>query len=282
MPAVEIDLEADDASLKFDAILLWPFDPVARANFLVTVAAQVMQNAQDEVPRRIAGMLPNIAARLATATGSSVEDAQAIVKALASERVPDAVSTIHAEITKHLFLPSGGYGRVAEAGGKDAIFKSAMDNGANFGRACGELLVYIVAINKHHPHIKTASINRTLYIMAENSRKHRQPIPAVRHRKTMWKPWGGVAPLWAARMFCASAAKARGARSIPLNDLVGASLWLADFAVTFKPIGAKAPLLSEDKVIRLKCNLEAVEPEIPPLTDEQLKWATDYLAPEER
>ena len=64
-----------------------------------------------------------------------------------------------------------------------------------------------------------------------------------------------------------------------LNDMVSASLWLADFAVTFKPTGAKAPLLSEDKVIRLKCNLDPVEPEIPPLTDEQLAWARDYRAP---
>lgn len=280
MPAVEIDLEADDAVLKLDALLLFPFDPGARANYLVTAAALAMQNIQDEVPLRAARMLPDIATRVAAASGFSVKDALAIVEAPASGRVADTVSTVQADIYKRQFVPSGGYGRIAEAGGKDAILKSAMNNGGNFGRACGELLVYIVALHKHHPNIRTASINRARLIMEKDAKKYGRSIPAERYRKTMWTPWGGVAPLWAARIFCLSAARAHGAPSVPLNDIVASSLWLADFAVTFKPTGAKVPLLSEDKVIRLKCNLEAVEPEIPPLTDEQLAWArNDYKAP---
>ena len=61
--------------------------------------------------------------------------------------------------------------------------------------------------------------------------------------------------------------------------MISASLWLADFAVQFKPTGAREPLLSEDEVIRLNCKLDAVKPEIPPLTDEELTWARAYRAP---
>jgi hypothetical protein len=101
----------------------------------------------------------------------------------------------------------------------------------------------------------------------------------------MWTRWGGVSPLWAAFAFC-DAAKARGAHHPAYyydpefrQEMISTSLWLADFAVQFKPIGARAPLLSENKVIRLNCNLHAVEPEIPPLTEEELTWARDYRAP---
>jgi hypothetical protein len=278
MPAVEFDLEADDAALKLDALLFWPFDSEARANFLVTAAAQAMQNAQDEVPSRVARMLPDIATKVAAATGFPIETIEAILDCEIAKRIAAVVPPIHAEISKSLFLPYGGYGRIANAPAMSAILKDVENNGGNFGRACGELLIYIVTLHKHYPDIP-ASLNRATFVMAERAKSEGHPIPAERYRKTMWGHWGGVAPLWAARLFCFSAAKAQGAGFVNLNDIVAASLWLADFAVKFKPTGAKAPLLSEHKVIRLKCNLEPIEPEIPLFTDEQLAWARDYKAP---
>ena len=92
----------------------------------------------------------------------------------------------------------------------------------------------------------------------------------------MWTVWGGVAPLWAAWAFCTGTALERGATCISVGDIISASLWLANFAVRFKPKGGNKPLLPEERVIRINPNLEAMEPQIPPLTDEQVAWARAY------
>ena len=274
MPAVEIDLESPYAGWPLMAVMHWPDDPLARDNFLATFAAAAMQNIQDKLPKDgMLLMLPDIA------TQGAVAKAEASLIS-----VEAAFSTITGEINRRLFRPSGGYGRVAAAGGREAILKEAEQQGWTFGGSCGVVLTYIVRLATHHPDI-TASVNRATHILVKRAKKEGRRIPAERNRKTMWTRWGGVSPLWAVFAFC-DAAKGRGAHYpaycyVPefRHEMISVSLWLADFAVQFKPIGARAPLLSENKAIRLNCKLHALKPEIPPLTDEELAWARAYRAP---
>ena len=284
MPVVRIDLESRFAGWQVMAIMHWPNDQLARNNFLVTVAAEAMQHVQDELPRRVDRMLPDIAARVAATSGFPIEIARVLVAAQASPALVEAaVSTITVEIDSGLFRPSGGYGRVAAADGREAIEKAAEGQRA-FGGACGILLTYIVRLVEHHPDIP-ASLNRAIHIWVNRAKKEGRTIPAERSRKTMWTRWGGVSPLWAAGAFCYAAATARGAPHLTYHDpdfrreMISVSLWLADFAVRFKAAGARTPLLSENKVVRVDCKLDVLRPEIPPLTDEELTWARGYRAP---
>jgi hypothetical protein len=284
VPVVQIDLESRFAGWQVKAIMHWPNDQLARNNFLVTVAAGAMQHVQDELPRRVDRMLPDIASRVAATSGLPIGIARALVAAQASPALVEAaVWTITVEIDWELFRPSGGYGRVAAAEGMEAIQKATKGQGT-FGAACGMLLTYIVRLATHHPDIP-ASLNRAIYIWVNCAKKDGRRIPAERDRKTMWTRWGGVSPLWAAGAFCYAAAKAPGSPHLTYHDpdfrreMISVSLWLADFAVRFKAIGARTPLLSEDEVVRVDCNLDAVRPEIPPLTDEELTWARSYRAP---
>jgi hypothetical protein len=93
--------------------MYWPDDQLARDYFLVTVAADAMQDVQDTFPQSVEGMLPVIAAQVAAMSGVPIETARAIVKARASQ----ATEALTSEIDRGVFRPSGGYGRVAPAGG---------------------------------------------------------------------------------------------------------------------------------------------------------------------
>jgi hypothetical protein len=272
MPAFEIDRGAKDAPLQLFAIMCWPHDVMARQSFLATAAAQAMQHAEDLLPR-VAEEVSEFLIRQVQAVGLPIDPA--VIKAQALKLGAAAVSNVLAEISNDLFRPSGGFGRVAAASGVDAITKSAMDNGGRFGHACGEILSYIVRLRKHHPDVEP-SINRATYILVRTARKEGRNIPPERLRATMWTKWGGVAPLWGAYALCTWAALARGIDSIFFDDIISGSLWLAEFAVGFKPKGSRDVLLPETKVIRIRCQLEAVEPEISPLTHEQVAWAKAY------
>jgi hypothetical protein len=232
-----------------------------------------MQMAEDVLPRA-ADEFADVLTREFEAAGLSIDPVA--LKAAKARHAAAAISSVQTDVTNDLFRPSGGWGSVSAAGGIDAILKSAMDN-AKFGGACGELLAYIVRLDKHHPDIEP-SLNRATYIMVQAAKKYGREIPAERDRSTMWTVWGGVAPLWAAWAFCTGDALDRGATHISLGEIISASLWLADFATGFVPKGSnkRKPLLPEEKVIRINPKLEAVEPPIPPLTDEQVAWARAY------
>jgi hypothetical protein len=94
----------------------------------------------------------------------------------------------------------------------------------------------------------------------------------------MWKRWQAVAPLWAAEALCRRAAWMRGERWIlreSLPELIGVSRWLINFGLTCVPKGShKGPLLREDRLVIIDCDgVTAREPEIPRLTDQQLRTA---------
>jgi len=285
MPVIDFDHQSRFAGWYLFAIMHWPLDQIARDNFTVTVAAQLMQKAEDGIPRYAERQQQDLGVQVAAATGFPVEKVRAELASKTKPRVAAAISSVLGEIENNLFRPSGGFGRVAAAGGTDAIEKSARTEGRIYGAACGGNLTDNVRLATHHQDI-TASINRATYIMVERAKKHGRTSPAERARKTMWTTWGGIAPLWAAVALHETVMRARGARQSSWHDpafrqeMISISLWLADFVVKFKPVGAKEPLLSENKVIRLNCGLEAVEPEIPPLTDEELAWARAYKAPQ--
>jgi hypothetical protein len=154
-----------------------------------------------------------------------------------------------------------------------------MDDGAENGRACGEILWNIVALQKHHHLEIEASYNRAVSIMVcrveAGGKQQDTPGETVRHL-TLWPDYGPVAPLWAARIFCKTLARQRG---IPwsfnqwLEPVVRRSLWFANFAVEFKAKGARKKLLTEDQVIRINPELSPIE-SIPPRFDAtQLEWA---------
>ena len=64
MPVEEIDLELPFAGWQVMAVMFWPDDQLARNNFLVTVAADVMQRIQHVIPENVERMLPDIARKV--------------------------------------------------------------------------------------------------------------------------------------------------------------------------------------------------------------------------
>lgn len=270
MPVFEIDLEAKDAALQLLAIMDWPHDETKRKHFLVTAAAQSMQKVEDDIPSA-ADEFVDVLMREAQAAGLSIDPVA--LKAKAREHVAAAISSVQAEITNDLFRPSGGFGGVAAAGGSDAILTSAMDNGGKFGRACGELLAYIVMMDKHHPDLRP-SIRLATHIMIEDAKNVRD-IPADRDRREMWQTWGCVAHLWAA-VALVKLATGPGVHRVPLKQVISNARWLADFAVSFRPIRAQTTLLQEDEIVRVNPDLPSVEPDIPPLRKKWLHVARNY------
>ena len=118
----------------------------------------------------------------------------------------------------------------------DVILQNAMAAGGKYGAACGEILLNIATLRRHHPNFR-ASKNLATHIMVCRAKHESRTIPAERDRKTMWEKWGPVAPLWAAYFVCRSVARERGIPwSSPesLTLTVSTSAWFADFAVGFK------------------------------------------------
>ena len=273
MPAFNIDLGAKDAPLQLDAIMCWSHDAIARQNYLVTVAAQVMQDAEDLLPRA-AEEAVEILMRQAHAAGVTIDPAR--LKAQALVRGVAAVSNVQAEINNDIFRPSGGFGRVAAAGGLDAILHEAEATaGGKYGRACGEILGYIVMMDRHHRPELRPSVRRATHIMVERAKFENRSIPDDHDRKEMWGEWGGAAPLWAARTL---AAPRPGIHHVPVKRIIQYAHWLANFAVDFRP--ERSPtgwrLLTEAEVIRINPELPPLKPPIPPLPAQLLSWARSY------
>jgi hypothetical protein len=240
MPHERIDLQAKNAAVQLLAIMIWPADLEARANYRVKAAAWTIAQISDgRVAKKIAGRRK-------------------------------------AEIERNYFGPAGGWGRVTAAPSMDAIIQDALATGGKYGRACGEILFNIVTLCQQHPEVR-ASKNLATDIMVRRAKHEGRAIPDEPHRKTMWKEWGPVAPLWAAYLVCKLVAVEGGIswlspERLPL--IVRTSHWFADFAVGFMASGARVPLLSENAVVRVNPGTEPIKPELPPFSVQQLAWAT--------
>jgi hypothetical protein len=275
-----IDLEANDAALQLLAIMCWPRNPKAREHFLVKAALQNMDAVENRITeaahqvlrRTLELQLPQLP------NGTSESVAEALAEDLASKtarQASEVVRGINTEIDALYLRPYGGKGRLVSAPAMESILQAAMAEGGKYGTACGEILFNIVTLHKHHPDLR-ASKRRAMYIMVRCARDEGRDIPADRDRKTMWETWGPVAPLWAARIVCRSAAREQGVSRFGSMPFISCSLWFADFAVKFEARGAKESLLSEDKVIRVNPELDPVEPNLPPFDGKRLIYAHAY------
>jgi hypothetical protein len=288
--SLEIDLGSPFGGFYLLSIMFWPFDLSKRREFLVTVAAHLLHRVESCFGD-LEEKLRKFSAQIAELTGASVQQIRAELETKSWKLVPVVRSVFFEEIDQRLFRPSGGFAGVADAIGTAAIMQSGRVEGRKFGEACGEVLVYILGLHEHHRELvgksgrrATPSLSRGIHIMENCARDEGRTLPAEHDWKTMWPRWGGIAPLWAAAALCETAAKSRGARTPSYQDIefrqqiVAASLWIADFAVKFRPVGATSTLLQEERVIRLQCGLDAIKPEIPPLSDKLLAYACELRA----
>jgi hypothetical protein len=286
----QIDLEAKDAAPQLEAIMLWPYDREARANYRAVVDARNMttveSNAAQSVTRARERVLQDIRALQNVLLPLLPDDAEGALTEAMAEAMAWGANEIgsrgKAEIERN-FLTNGGLGRLVEAPSRDAILHEAEARaGGKYGRACGEILGYIVMMDQHHKDL-SPSIRLATRIMVEHAKFENRRIPDDYDRKKMWRKrgWGGVAPLWAAMLFWRAATRARGVHwtlGDHVADVVASSHWLADFAVGFrlKLNRSHTPLLTEAEVIRINPKLPPLKPPIPPLPAQLLGWARSY------
>jgi hypothetical protein len=279
VPPFQIDLDAADAALRLHAIRIWPNDPEAQYNFLVkavasslaTNPARVQQLAACELERHLQTVLPTLPAEARLPYAEALAEDAAL-------QVDEIVSGINTEIDRNHFRQYGGWGRVVNAPGLDAILREAEETaGGKYSRACGEILGYIAMMYHHHRSELRPSVRRATHIMVERAKFEKRSIPDDHDRKEMWGKWGGVAPLWAASTL---AAPRPGTHHVPVKRIIQYAHWLANFLVDFRP--ERSPtgwrLLKEAEVIRINPKLPPLKPPIPPLTAQLLSWARSYKA----
>jgi hypothetical protein len=278
---VWIDRTASTTEVELEAIRHWPHDPVARKNYLTTYAQVRIEETSREAAQAGAAILRRKLAQ-ALPEGTSECDANpfaASVHAEVARGVEWAQANARAGIEHDLLEPHGGYARLREAPGVKAL-RAAKQANRKLGAACGEILVYILIMKTHHRDEFEASINRARKIMEKTAQEEGRAhtLPPKRLRTTMWKTWQAVAPLWAAEALCRHAASKRGERWVlreSLPELIAVSHWLINFGLNVVPKGShEGPLLREDRLVIIDCDgVSAREPEIPRLTEQQLKWA---------
>jgi hypothetical protein len=275
----QIDLDAADADWQLHAIKIWPDDFEARDNFIVkaaalskvTVEVRTPQLAARELERHLQTVLPMLPDEV------RLPYAEALAEKVARQ-VNEIRAGIITEIDRDYFRPHGGLGREVYAPGLDAIRHEAEATaGGKYGRACGEILGYIVMMRWHHHPELRPSVRLATHIMVERAKFEGRSIPDDHDRKKLWRKggWGGVAPLWAARTL---AAPTPGIHRVPVKLIIQYAHWLADFAVKFRPCNSALSwrLLDEASIVRVNPELPPLEPPIPPLPDQLLGWARSY------
>jgi hypothetical protein len=272
-----IDLTGNDAALQYRAILCWPFDPRARTDFLLAgaasarlaIGAALIQNAEQLLSERLSQLPP--------------DTLPCVAEVLAAEYATELARKVHAlraaaeaDITQRYFEPYGGLAGLLNAPTKADILRSAEAAGGKYGAACGELLSYIVMIDRHHRGDLEPSLRLARHIMEESSDRGRtRDIPADRDRREMWPTWRGIAPYWAALRLARMAA-GPGRHDLSLPQLISAGHSLTNFAIGFRPARSHAYLLPADEVIRINPEQQPIEPLIPPLSPEELDMARTY------
>jgi hypothetical protein len=276
---VHMDHQANDADWQLWAHMCLPNNLEMREDYRVTQAARAKQKIKDEASRfseeAFITAQQNLAAKLGRPLSEHEEEVLAGRVARAAAR---DIAGILVEIEELYSEPHGGDGRLTRSPGIDAI-QAAINDGARKGRACGEILWNIAALDKHHHGEIDASYNRAVSIMVcrVEAEGKGQDIPGETERHTtLWRVYGPVAPLWAAWIFCKALARER---DIPwslnqwLEPIIRRSLWFANFTVGFKARKSDTKLLTEDRVIRINPELGPIESLPPPFGAEQLEWA---------
>jgi hypothetical protein len=270
MPIFHIDEKAKDAALQFYAVLCWPHDQQERTNFLLASAASAFPAIETGLTQRAEQLLRDLPSE------TPASDAEAIAAKLAL-LVNALAAGAKADIEEHYFRPHGGKAGLLNAPKMEDILRSSGTAAGMYGAACGELLCYIVMIDRHHHDLKP-SLRLARHIMVESSDHGKtRDIPADRDRKEMWQTWCGIAPYWAAIALARLAAPPGLPRhQVPLGQLIANGHSLANFAIGFKPAHSHVWLLPPDEAVWINPGITPVEPAIPALSEKQLELARSF------
>jgi hypothetical protein len=278
VPTVHIDEMARDGAVQLAATLCWPYDQQARTDCLLKNAASALTTIETGLTQRAEQLLRDRLSQLPPETPAYV--AEAIAEKWATELalgVKALAAVAKADIDEHYFWPYGGMAGLLNAPKMEDILRSSETAGGKYGAACGELLCYIVMIDRHHSDLEP-SLGLATHIMVESSDHGRtRAIPADRPRREMWQAWRGIAPYWAAVALARMAAPpGLSHHHVALTQLIANGHWLANFAVGFKPLRSHVRLLPADEAIWINPGTTPMEPAIPALSNKQLELARGY------
>lgn len=262
-PTLDLHLDSDAAAHQLMAFLVAPFDRKRQQEFLAMLAADLLDSAPSYVARRM-------------------EQLRAVT--VVHDHPQTALLRYRRHVEDTLFLPSGGLPRLRDADPPVAWAKELQQSAGGPLLAAGRLLLFIVQMAVHHPKM-TASTKRALGVL-DAWGKAGGPVPTLRQRPLVWRQFGGVAPVYAAMILAQeywlkhglTPEQAIGQKRL-FVQLLSWMAWLRDFSMGHKPLGASAPLLRSDKVVRLPAGLAPEQPPIGPLPPHLLQAAMRYRAP---
>jgi hypothetical protein len=286
-PTLKIDINDQFAWMRMLVALTWGGEPRKMDQALATLAAEGL------------GVLHEL-----KQLPFAVLDLQALSRALdlpAGEvaRMPGAATFYQtaftdpvrsaADLSRQVFYPAGHFRTVAQAPGLDRLLadlQRANDRGAYLA---GILLLLIATMAERHPEI-SASLNRAVAAIHASSNRGVGKLPSDRTLMEIWKTWRHLAPLWAAYALELQRTLALGftvdAAGLEvmhdperLRRILSSAAWFRSFAESFSSERAGAPLIPPGKALRLIADVEKANPELEPLTAEELAAAKAYLAP---
>ncbi|WP_419898207.1 hypothetical protein [Roseomonas sp. USHLN139] len=245
------------------AFLVAPFDRQRQQEFLVMLAADLLDSAPSYVARRM-------------------EQLRAVT--LVHDHPQVALQRYNKYVETSLFLPSGGLRRLRDASPPAVWAKELQQSQRGPLLAAGRLLLFIVQMAVHHPKL-TASTKRALAVLDAWGQAG-GPVPTQRQMPLIWSQCGGVAPVYAAMILAQEYWLQHGLtpehairQKRLFRQLLSWMAWLRDFSLQHKPLGASAPLLLSEKVVRLPAGLAPEQPPIGPLPPHLLQAAMRYRAP---
>jgi hypothetical protein len=193
------------------------------------------------------------------------------------------------ELWRTVFDPAGHFRAVADAPGRDRLvqdFARAIQGGAFFA---GVLLLLVARLAQRHPEVG-ASLNRAVSVMQGWSARGVMKVPSDKTLFSAWTEWRHLAPLWAA--FGAEFQQVRALGFAPfaagletlhdpvrLRQTIRHAKWFRSFAVSFSSKRNGDPLIPPGEALQIIADVEALEPDLPPLPPDDLAAAKAHRAP---